>query len=389
MQKIIRCDKIVTLNNVLLFFYSNMYLCRSITGGVKIIMAKKKDKNELYEVKYSTPNKKVVKEILPALEKPLKKKEWKRSVFWGRFIFIIGLFFVFGLLDDLHYAILVGDVIRLIVFGFISLFGFYKIKDGKESEKRLARYYRYMKVLESKKYAGIGELAAMVAKPEKVVLKDLQYMMDKGWFLEGHFDANKEQFILTDEVFKHYRLAVKGQEMREKEEREKEEKGKDERKKEDNQNSFREDDGQELHKVLKEGEAYSKKIHKLNDAILGDNISMQMDEIENNLISIFELLKRKPEKIDDIKKLMQYYLPMTVKILNRYSDFESEKIHSRKLEEGKREIEETLEKVKKAFANLRERLFQEDIIDVSTDLDVLEAMMSQEGLLDEGFKINN
>lgn len=357
-------------------------------------MAKNKDKNELYEVKYSTPNKKVVKEILPALDKPLRKKDCKRNIFWGRLIFIIGLFFVFGLLEDIHYSVFIGEVIQLLFFIGITLFGFFKIKEGKENEKRLVRYYRYMKALEGKKYAGVNELGNMVAKPAKVVIKDLQYMMDKGWFLEGHFDANKEQFILTDEVFEHYRLAVEGQEMREKEEQGKEEAKKDDYKvdnkeEREKKNSQEDEKQQELKRILKEGEAYIKKIHKLNDVILGDNISRQMDEIENSLISIFELLKRKPEKIDNIKKLMQYYLPMTVKILGRYSDFESEKIHSRKLEEGKREIEETLEKVKQAFANLRERLFQEDMIDVSTDLDVLEAMMSQEGLLDEGFRINH
>ena len=357
-------------------------------------MAKNKDSDELYEVKYSTPNKKVVKEVLPALNKPLRKKDCKRNIFWGRLIFIIGLFFVFGLLDGLYYSVFIGDVIQIILFGCIALFGFFKIREGKENEKRLVRYYRYMKVLEEKKYARINELGNMVAKPAKVVLADLQYMMDKGWFLEGHFDANKEQFILTDEVFEHYRLAMKGREIKEKEEREKQETQKDDYKVKDNKEekekkySRENEKQQELETILKEGEKYIKKIHKLNDVILGDNISRQMDEIENNLISIFELLKRKPEKIDDIKKLMQYYLPMTVKILDRYSDFESEKIHSRKLEEGKREIEETLEKVKQAFANLRERIFHEDMIDVSTDLDVLEAMMSQEGLLDEGFGMN-
>ena len=40
-------------------------------------------------------------------------------------------------------------------------------------------------------------------------------------------------------------------------------------------------------------------------------------------------------------------------------------------------------KVISAFTALREKLFQEDVLDVSTDLDVLEAMMSQEGLLDD------
>ena len=47
----------------------------------------------------------------------------------------------------------------------------------------------------------------------------------------------------------------------------------------------------ELNKVLREGEVYVKKIHKLNDMILGDDVSQKMDKIEETLISIFDLLK--------------------------------------------------------------------------------------------------
>ena len=79
---------------------------------------------------------------------------------------------------------------------------------------------------------------------------------------------------------------------------------------------------------------------------------------------------------------------MTVKILESYRDFENEKIRSRELEEGKKEIEDTLENVCIAFRNLREKLFKEDILDVTTDLDVLETMMSQEGLINHEFSMN-
>ena len=80
---------------------------------------------------------------------------------------------------------------------------------------------------------------------------------------------------------------------------------------------------------------------------------------------------------------MQYYLPMTVKVVTSYRDFENERVPSKQLEESKKEIRETLDKVITAFEALREKIFQEEVLDVSTDLDVLEAMMSQEGLIND------
>ena len=105
--------------------------------------------------------------------------------------------------------------------------------------------------------------------------------------------------------------------------------------------------------------------------------------METIIASIFEVVKRKPEKRSELRKLMQYYLPMTIKVVTTYRDFENETVHSEQLEEGKREIKDTLNKVIEAFVALREKLFQEDVLDVSTDLDVLEAMMSQEGLIED------
>jgi len=119
----------------------------------------------------------------------------------------------------------------------------------------------------------------------------------------------------------------------------------------------------------------------LNDEILGEDISSQLDKIEEIIASIFEIIKRKPEKRMELRKLMQYYLPMTVKVVTSYRDFENERVPSKQLEESKKEIRETLDKVITAFEALREKIFQEEVLDVSTDLDVLEAMMSQEGLI--------
>ena len=69
-----------------------------------------------------------------------------------------------------------------------------------------------------------------------------------------------------------------------------------------------------------------------------------------------------------------------------YKNFEQENLPSRQLEESKQEIEETLDKVQMAFQRLREKLLEEDVLDISTDLDVLETMMFQEGLISDEFK---
>ena len=328
----------------------------------------KNKKQDLYEYQYTTPNKKVVKEMLPAVRKPSKLGDYQGKVTWGGILGAIGARKLLGTLDMLSYAGTFSILKNIIIYGAFLGIGIYQFVKGKNYINRANRYSRYMKLLEHRQFASVEDLAGAVAKSTKTVVKDLEFMIEQKWFLEGRMDEKKSQFMLTDKVYEQYKLAEQGRVMREQEELEKQKVEQDPVQK-------------EIMQLVTEGNRYVKEIRKLNDEILGEDISNQLDKVEEIIASIFEIIKRKPEKRIELRKLMQYYLPMTVKVVTSYRDFENEKIPSRQLEESKREIRETLDKVIIAFEALREKIFQEEVLDVSTDLDVLEAMMSQEGLI--------
>lgn len=331
----------------------------------------KKKKQDLYEYQYTTPNKKVVKEMLPAVRKPSKLGDYQGKVTWGGILGVIGAWKLLGTLDMLSYAGTFSILKNIIIYGAFLGIGIYQFVKGKNYINRANRYSRYMKLLEHKQFASVEELAGAVAKSARTVVKDLEFMIEQKWFLEGRMDEKKSQFMLTDKVYEQYKLAEQGRVLREQEELEKQKIEKDPVQK-------------EVMHLVTEGNRYVKEIRRLNDEILGADISNQLDKIEEIITSIFEIVKRKPEKRAELRKLMQYYLPMTVKVVTSYRDFENEKIPSRQLEESKKEIRETLDKVIMAFEALREKIFQEEVLDVSTDLDVLETMMSQEGLIKDG-----
>lgn len=333
-------------------------------------MGKKKKKQELYEFQYTTPNKQVVKEVLPAVRKPKEISDYKGKITWGGLLGVLGAWKLLGTLEMIGIVSPFSVIRNVVIYGAILGIGIYQFIKGKNYINRADRYTRYMKLLEHKQFASIEELAGAVAKSAKTVIKDLEFMIEQKWFLEGRLDERKSQFMLTDKMYEQYKLAEQGRLLREQEEQERQKQESDPIQK-------------ELSQILTEGNRYVKEIRRLNDEILGEDISSQLDKIEEIIASIFEVVKRKPEKRTELRKLMQYYLPMTVKVVTTYRDFENERVPSEQIEEGKRDIRETLDKVISAFATLREKLFQEDVLDVSTDLDVLEAMMSQEGLIED------
>ena len=93
--------------------------------------------------------------------------------------------------------------------------------------------------------------------------------------------------------------------------------------------------------------------------------------------------KEHPEVIPDLKKLMDYYLPMTVKLLTAYADMDAQPVQGGNIESAKREIEGTLDTLNRAFEKLLDELFQETALDVSSDITVLQTLLAQEGLTDD------
>ena len=88
----------------------------------------------------------------------------------------------------------------------------------------------------------------------------------------------------------------------------------------------------------------------------------------------------------DISRMMDYYLPTTVKLLEAYEDLDAEPVQGENIISSKKEIEKTLDTLNVAFEKLLDSLFQDTAWDVSSDISVLEMMLAQEGLTKDDFK---
>ena len=84
---------------------------------------------------------------------------------------------------------------------------------------------------------------------------------------------------------------------------------------------------------------------------------------------------------------MNYYLPMTVKLLNAYAEMDAQPVQGETILASKREIEGTLDTLNLAYEKLLDELFADTALDVSSDISVLNTLLAQEGLTGDGLKI--
>lgn len=271
-----------------------------------------------------------------------------------------------------------GWVVNLL---FLTVF-YGMIRFGIGQKKRLKRAERYLQLCDYRVYGQIENLAKGTGKSEGYVIRDLEKMLALGIFPEGHLDQQKTCFMLNDEVYRQYLEAENNRRIRELENR---------RALEDREHSqapqpapeVSREQASELHTMVSEGMEYIRKLRDLNDRIPGEGISAKLFCLENLLKDIFESVKEHPELMERMHKLMNYYLPTTLKLVESYETFDRISAPGEDIIKAKAEIENTLDTINQAFRELLNNLFRDTVFDVTTDAQVLKTMLAKEGLTRE------
>ena len=273
------------------------------------------------------------------------------------------------------------------IVNFIFLAIFYSmIKFGVGQKHRLKRAVRYVQLCGHKMYEDIENLAKAMGKNARFVSKDLRKMLDLGIFPEGHMDEQETCLMLNDTIYRQYLETEDNRRRREAESKlaltQKENIPAPASEPETSQETLNEQ-ASELDTIIAEGMEYIRKLRDLNDRIPGEVISTKLFRLENLLKEIFDSLREHPEQIHRMHKLMNYYLPTTLKLVEAYEDFDRISSPGQEIIKAKAEIENTLDTINQAFTELLNNLFQDTVFDITTDAQVLKTMLAREGLMRE------
>lgn len=253
--------------------------------------------------------------------------------------------------------------------------GVWLLTSGIRSVMRVGRFEKYLKALGSKTHCELNQLARMVGKSPKFVRKELKGMIDDGMFLEGHLDEEETSLITSDDSYVHYL------EVRQKQAVQRQQEVMETKKQQDDAEEQKRD--ARVQEVLDRGNAFIRDIRACNDAIPGQEISDKISRMETLVRKIFDRVEEHPEVVPELKKLMDYYLPMTVKLLKAYADMDAQPVQGENIQNSKREIEATLDTLNTAFEKLLDSIFKTTALDVSSDISVLNTLLAQEGLTDD------
>lgn len=305
------------------------------------------------------------------------------QVFGGIGLGITGLVTFVRIIMSLYDWRLTSAAGWIINLFFLAIFSS-MINVGIIQRSRLKRAERYVKLCDHKMYKNIKDLARDSGKKERYVVKDLQQMINLGFFPEGHLDEQKTCFMLSDAIYFQY-LDVEENRKRIEEENRITVKQQEEIQTPKNNPTPEISDEQntELNTMIAEGMECIRKLRELNDKIPGEVISAKLFRLESLLKEIFSSIREHPEQMHRMHKLMNYYLPTTLKLVEAYEEFDRVSAPGDEITAAKAEIENTLDTINHAFTELLNNLFQDSVFDATTDAQVLKTMLAREGLMNE------
>lgn len=267
-----------------------------------------------------------------------------------------------------------GLIIGIFAVAFISFAVMTYV--GVDMVRTVGRFRQYVSVLRDREFCDIKEIASATGRDVRKVLKDVKKMITKGWFCQGHLDEKESCLMVSEHAWNQYTALMEDMKQRKAEEQAAQKKMQEEYDRL----------SPEVQKIVQAGDEYVRKIKAANDAIPGEVISAKISRMELLVDRIFDRVEQNPDSVNDMRRMMDYYLPTTMKLLEAYEELDAQPVQGENIISSKKEIEDTIDTLNIAFEKLLDSLFQDTAWDVSSDISVLHTMLAQEGLTEDGLK---
>lgn len=258
-------------------------------------------------------------------------------------------------------------------------FGLNMRENSKKLKNKALRFERYKKELSYSPIQTVKTLADAVGADPKLVRKELDEYITKDYFKQARFIKDKTIFILDRDTFRRYigdrsmdPIQSQASKIEEEKTEEIEEKS--------------EDQSLEEEKAEDSLKAYIGDLDKIR-LKLKDPMASKLDRLITTLGHIYYYLKEDPSSAGSARKFVDYYVPTVIRLLESYINFANIGPGGQNSTQAMDQIEKSMDTINFAFEKFLDDLLADSVIDISSDITVLKAMMQQDGLLEDDFKI--
>ena len=141
--------------------------------------------------------------------------------------------------------------------------------------------------------------------------------------------------------------------------------------------------GPEIDPILEDGARALGEMARIYSSVQDKEVRRKINELMRITDKITQDAIADPSDIPQIKKFMNYYLPTTIKLLNAYDRMSAQGIEGENLDRSMNNINEMLDQAIVAYKKRLDSLFENQALDIETDIEVMNRMLAREGLTGE------
>jgi 5-bromo-4-chloroindolyl phosphate hydrolysis protein len=139
-------------------------------------------------------------------------------------------------------------------------------------------------------------------------------------------------------------------------------------------------DKKQYNEIIQSGADKLKTLKTYIEKIKTKEVKDKVNAINTVVEKIIDDIKKDPKDVKLAKQFLNYYLDTTILILNKYIDISSQDMKSKKIKDTLVKVENLLDTIKAAFEKQLEKLYSDDLLNLDTEIQVLEQTFKVEGL---------
>lgn len=142
-----------------------------------------------------------------------------------------------------------------------------------------------------------------------------------------------------------------------------------------------------MEETLADARNKCKEINSYKLKIEDEELVKYIDQIQDTVSKIIDTLEKRKEKYKNMNSFFNYYLPVTLNILNKYDEIENQRLNSEESKKFMVSTKNMMKKLNDAYKKQLSGLYQSDIINTDAEIKVLDSMLKSDGYnIEDDFK---
>lgn len=137
---------------------------------------------------------------------------------------------------------------------------------------------------------------------------------------------------------------------------------------------------QDFTKALTDGSRKLAQLKRAADQVRDDLVRAKANAVCDAVARIITDVREDPKDLRGARKFLNYYLDASINVVERYVDLRKREVSTDEARSALLRAETSLETIRSAYAHQLQVLLENDVMDLDTELEVLERTIELEGL---------